>query len=254
MTRIQVVLFDLDDTLFAHRAAVSAGIQRFATQLGEPYGTMAAVDLVALWHDLEEQHYHSYLAGRLDFEGQRRARARDFAARHAVALSDAEASTWFSDYFEHYVAAWSLHHDALRCLDALEAEIPGVRFGLITNGDLAFQRRKVEAVGLDARMEHLVASGEVGVAKPDARIFEAACSAFDVPPMQAVYVGDRLRTDAIGAARAGLTGVWLNRRGDVPPADDAAEAASVGVIELTTLDQLVDAIGGSFPASARTSS
>lgn len=242
MNPVRVVLFDLDDTLFAHRAAVSAGIQRYAAELGEPYGTMAAVDLVTLWHDLEEQHYHSYLAGRLDFEGQRRARAHDFAARHGVVLGDAEASAWFSDYFEHYVSAWSLHHDALRCLDALEATIPGVRFGLITNGDLAFQRRKVEAVGLDARMERLVASGEVGVAKPDARIFDVACAEFGVRPEHAVYVGDRLRTDAIGAARAGLTGVWLNRRGDVPSAGDAAEAASVGVIELRSLDELPDAV------------
>lgn len=254
MTGVRVVLFDLDDTLFAHRAAVSAGIQRYAAQLGEPYGTMEAVDLVALWHDLEEQHYHSYLAGRLDFEGQRQARARDFAARHGVELGDAEASAWFSDYFEHYVAAWSLHDDALRCLDTLEATIPGVRFGLITNGDLGFQRRKVEAVGLDTRMEHLIASGEVGVAKPDARIFEEACAAFGVQAAEAVYVGDRLRTDAIGAARAGLTGVWLNRGGDVPPADDAADAAAAGVIELTSLDALPEAISSSaigHPASAK---
>ncbi len=250
MNGIRVVLFDLDDTLFAHRAAVSSGIQRYAATLGEPYGTMEAVDLVALWHDLEEQHYHSYLAGRLDFEGQRQARARDFAARHGIELGAAEASAWFADYFEHYVAAWSLHHDALRCLDALEAAIPSVRFGLITNGDLAFQRRKVEAVGLDTRIEHLIASGEVGVAKPDARIFEVACSEFGVRPEQAVYVGDRLRTDAIGAARAGLTGVWLNRRGDVPPAADAAEAAAVGVIELTSLDALPDALGLEAPTSA----
>lgn len=242
MTRTRLVLFDLDDTLFAHRAAVSTGIRRYAAELGEPYGALAATELVALWHDLEEQHYHSYLAGRLDFEGQRQARARDFAARHGVVLGDAEASAWFSDYFEHYVAAWSLHHDALRCLDALEATIAGVRFGLITNGDLAFQRRKVEAVGLDARMERLVASGEVGVAKPDTRIFDVACAEFGVRPEQAVYVGDRLRTDAIGAARAGLTGVWLNRRGDVPSTDDAAEAASLGVIELSSLDELPGAV------------
>jgi putative hydrolase of the HAD superfamily len=242
MTRTRLVLFDLDDTLFAHRAAVSTGIRRYAAELGEPYGALAATELVALWHDLEEQHYHSYLAGRLDFEGQRQARARDFAARHGVVLGDAEASAWFSDYFEHYVAAWSLHHDALRCLDALEATIAGVRFGLITNGDLAFQRRKVEAVGLDARMERLVASGEVGVAKPDARIFDVACAEFGVRPEQAVYVGDRLRTDAIGAARAGLTGVWLNRRGDVPSTDVAAEAASLGVIELSSLDELPGAV------------
>ncbi|MGO4595374.1 HAD family hydrolase [Leifsonia sp. 2TAF2] len=238
MTAPGVVLFDLDDTLFAHRAAVESGILHYAETLGAPYGASEADELVTVWHDLEEEHYHSYLAGRLDFEGQRRARARDFAARHGVALSEDEASAWFADYFEHYVAAWSLHDDAVPALDALKAAIPGVRFGLITNGDLAFQRRKVEAVGLDARMEHLIASGEVGVAKPDAAIFRVACDTFGVRPDQAAYVGDRLRTDAIGAARAGLTGVWLNRRNAVPSPEDELDALTSHVHTIPSLADL----------------
>ncbi len=235
---MRVVLFDLDDTLFAHRAAVESGILAYAEALGAPYGALEADELVTIWHDLEEEHYHSYLAGDLDFEGQRQARARDFAARHGVTLSDAEASAWFADYFEHYVAAWSLHDDALPALDALERRLPGVRFGLITNGDLAFQRRKVEAVGLDARMEHLIASGDVGIPKPDARIFRVACDAFGVPPQETAYVGDRLRTDAIGAARAGLTGVWINRRDAIPSADDEKDALDAGVRTIRSLAEL----------------
>jgi putative hydrolase of the HAD superfamily len=231
-------MFDLDDTLFAHRAAVEAGIREYAASLGAPYGALEADELTALWHDLEEEHYHSYLAGRLGFEGQRQARARDFAARHGVTLTPEQASAWFADYFEHYVAAWALHDDALPCLDALEATLPGVRFGLITNGDLAFQRRKVEAVGLDTRIPVLIASGEVGAVKPDAAIFAHACGVFGVAPSHAAYVGDRLRTDAIGAARAGLTGVWLNRRGVVPAADEAAEARAAAVREISGLGGL----------------
>lgn len=238
MSDVRVVLFDLDDTLFAHRAAVESGILAYAEKLGAPYGALEADEVVTLWHDLEEEHYHSYLAGALDFEGQRQARARDFAARHGVALSDAEASAWFADYFEHYVAGWTLHDDALPALDALERSLPGVRFGLITNGDLAFQRRKVEAVGLDARMVHLIASGELGVAKPDAAIFHAACATFGVEPGEAAYVGDRLRTDAIGAARAGLTGVWLNRRDAVPSPEDELDAVQAGVRTIRSLDEL----------------
>lgn len=244
MTTPSVVLFDLDDTLFAHRAAVERGILRLTASLGEPYGALEAAELVVLWRDLEEEHYHEYLAGRLDFEGQRQARARDFAARHGVTLSAEEASAWFASYFEHYVAAWTLHDDALPCLDALQAAIPGVRFGLITNGDLALQRRKVESVGLDRRIPVLVASGEVGVAKPDAAIFQHACTLFDVPWAEAVYVGDRLRTDAIGAAAAGLTGVWLNRLDTAPAPDDAAEADALGVLRIRGLDELTGVLAG----------
>ncbi len=238
MTVPSVVLFDLDDTLFAHRAAVARGIQRHVATLGEPYGALDAATTVAYWHQLEETHYHSYLAGQLDFEGQRQARARDFAARHGVALDDAAASVWFATYFEHYVESWALHDDALPCLDALTERIPGVRFGLITNGDLAFQTRKVTTVALDQRVEHVIASGELGVVKPDPAIFLHACEVFGVAPSDAVYVGDRLRTDAIGAARAGLTGVWLDRTGDAQSAEDAADAAAAGVLRIRSLAEL----------------
>jgi putative hydrolase of the HAD superfamily len=71
---ISVVLFDLDDTLFAHRQAVAAGIVAHTRTLG---GTARdAEPEIARWHALEEQHYHRYLTGELDFFGQRRARTR----------------------------------------------------------------------------------------------------------------------------------------------------------------------------------
>jgi putative hydrolase of the HAD superfamily len=238
MTAPRVVLFDLDDTLFAHRAAVAQGIEAHVASLGDPYRSLDTASVVALWHDLEEHHYHSYLAGRLDFEGQRQARARDFAARHGVTLDDDAASVWFATYFERYVESWRLHDDALPCLDELAARIPNVRFGLITNGDLAFQTRKITTVGLDARVEHVIASGEVGVVKPDPQIFQHACAVFGVVPAEAAYVGDRPRTDAVGAARAGLTGVWLNRAAVVLPDDEAAEARAAGVHEIAGLAEL----------------
>ncbi|GAA3874976.1 hypothetical protein GCM10022381_17100 [Leifsonia kafniensis] len=267
----RVVLFDLDDTLFAHRNAVAEGILRHMQMAGGVFGTAEPAAAITLWNSLEEEHYHSYLAGRLDFQGQRRARARDFAAAHGVELDEADAGAWFDAYFVHYQESWNLHEDALPCLDALEQA--GVRLGLITNGDLAFQRRKLQATGLESRFEQVVASGSVGVAKPDPAIFILACELFGVAPASAVYVGDRLRTDAIGAASAGLTGVWLDRHGaseatlasaeaskaspaaSTPPvagvgtleapgaagaaeAAETAEAARLGVIRITGLAEL----------------
>jgi putative hydrolase of the HAD superfamily len=74
--------------------------------------------------------------------------------------------------------------------------------------------------------------------KPDPAIFVHACEVFGVAPADAAYIGDRLRTDAIGAANAGLTGVWLNRTGTVPSAQDAADARAAGVLEIAALAEL----------------
>ncbi|MFT2816978.1 HAD family hydrolase [Leifsonia sp. A12D58] len=237
-----VILFDLDDTLFEHRRAVDEGIVRHVHALGGEFAARESAETVTLWHSLEEEHYHAYLAGELDYEGQRRARARDFAAAHGVELSDSDSGVWFDSYFEQYVERWALHSDALSCLDALAAAIPGVRFGVITNGDLAFQTRKMAGMGLTDRVEHLITSGELGIAKPDPRIFEAACEVFGVSPTAAVYVGDRLATDAIGAAAAGLTGVWLDRIHAPVSVPDAADAWRLGVIRIAGLSELPAAL------------
>ena len=232
-SREPVILFDLDDTLMAHRAAVRAGIALHMRELAYEGDATAAS---GLWHDLEEEHYHSYLAGRLTFEGQRRARARDFAIAHGDELDELAAGAWFDRYFERYRASWSLHDDALRALDALARVLPDARFGIITNGELDFQLAKLERLGIRDRFEHVIASGDVGVTKPDAEIFRIALERFGVGEAagRAAYVGDRFETDAIGAADAGLIGVWVNRTGD----DVSRVPAASAVLEIASLAEL----------------
>jgi putative hydrolase of the HAD superfamily len=228
-----VVLFDLDDTLFAHSEAVAAGL--LAHRQKDPR-LVTADDTVELgrWRALEEVHYHRYLSGEIGFYEQRRERARGLATPRGIDLTDDDAaSTWFDDYLVEYERAWSLSPDAAPCLDALELEIVGVRFGVVTNAELSFQQAKMDAIGLTPRIEHTIASGEVGYPKPDPRIFDAACEVFEVAPSAAVYIGDRLTTDAIGAADAGLRGIWLARH---EPSDaDLSLAAAHGVATVRSL-------------------
>ena len=76
-----------------------------------------------------------------------------------------------------------------------------------------------------------------GSPHPDPRIFDLACEAFGVAPARALYVGDRLHTDAIGAAAAGLSGVWLDR-GGAASATHYGEATAAGARVIRTLDEL----------------
>jgi putative hydrolase of the HAD superfamily len=242
MSVIHAVLFDLDDTLFAHRDAVTDGLVSHLRSLGHPYDITDQAAELAAWRELEEHHYHRYLRGEVPSDGQRADRARDYAARHGVALTPDEALEWWSAFFVHYQEHWRLHEDALPCLDELQRRIPGVRFGIITNGELDYQLRKIDAVRLGDRFDTVVASGAVGVTKPDTRIFRLACDRLGVRPDQTVYVGDRLGTDAVGAAHAGLTGVWLDRHNTAVSAEERDAAEQLGVVRITALDELVTAL------------
>jgi len=239
-----VVLFDLDDTLFQHSESVAAGV--LAHRLAHKGDIAAADEAIEFrrWQRLEEHHYHRYLQGHVDVFEQRRARARAFVAPYDIDLADDDsADAWFNAYIAEYRRAWKLHADTMPALDALADRIPGVRFGIITNAVLAFQTEKLEAIGLRPRIDHVVASGEFGTAKPGAAIFLHACELFDVAASDAVYVGDRLGTDAIGASSAGLRGVWLCRgRTPVAPELDAAFASGVDVI--ATLAELPTLLSG----------
>src|SRR5690554_285201 len=235
---VSVVLFDLDDTLFDHQRAVGLGVAAKRRAHG---GAVAAADDAAAmryWHHLEEVHYSRYLHGELDLQGQRRVRVQEFLRHHGEELDDAAADAWYADYLRRYDDSWVLHDDALPCLDELERRIPGVQFGIITNAELNYQTPKLDRLALSPRMRHVVASGVVGVPKPDARIFHHACELFGVEPRSAVYVGDRLQTDARGALDAGLTGVWLDRGVVVPDSDEVAEAQAAGVLVIRSLNEL----------------
>lgn len=92
-------------------------------------------------------------------------------------------------------AEWALYDDTVGVLNALRAK--GIRTAVVSN--IAWDVRKVLAAG-DARPDEYVLSFEVGAAKPDRRIFEAALDRLGVDAAEALMVGDSEEND--GAARA----------------------------------------------------
>jgi len=205
---LRAVLFDLDGTLMDHEAARMAGLQ---AHLAEWLPGAQAHELVRLddeWRRLEALHYDEYTAGVCSFAEQRRRRVRGMHEALGWAIgSDEAADEWFMAYLGHYREAWSTFEDAPPALAALAAARPEVELGVVTNGEGEPQRAKLAAIGLLEHFPVVIASGELGVAKPQAAIFHVACERLGVEPAQAAHVGDRHDLDALGAAAAGAAGV-----------------------------------------------
>jgi len=93
----------------------------------------------------------------------------------------------------------------------------GCTVGVITNGEPAVQRNVLEALGLDAFMDHVVIGEIERCSKPDPRLFQRALELAGVGPREMLYVGDDPITDVLGASRAGIPVVLLRTAEAEPP-------------------------------------
>lgn len=194
------VIFDIDDTLVDHSSALRAGAHAvaMAADLDDP------IAFTMRWKAAHAELYPRYLRGDLDYEGM--CRERVWACVN-TALSAEAADNLFACYMGAYRTSWRLFDDVLSCLAALDE----FRLGIISNGRSEEQRMKLKMLGIEHRFEIIVISEEAGVAKPDSRIFLAACSAFGLAPEAVTFVGDSHENDYSAARAAGLSAVWLNR-------------------------------------------
>ena len=85
----------------------------------------------------------------------------------------------------------------------------GLRAGVVSNSNGSI-RATMERLGLARYLDFVIDSGEVGVEKPDPRIFARALAEAGLRPSEAVYVGDLYSIDVLGARAAGMDAVLLD--------------------------------------------
>ncbi|MDW7709988.1 MAG: HAD-IA family hydrolase [Deferrisomatales bacterium] len=108
---------------------------------------------------------------------------------------------------------WQTFPDVLPCLEALAAR--GLPLGVLSNWDSRLHP-VLRGLGLTRRFRFVLTSAELGAEKPDAAIFLEGARRLGRKPAEVLYVGDLLREDVFGAARAGLRGMLLDREGSCP--------------------------------------
>ena len=116
------------------------------------------------------------------------------------------------DHVDSEFADAALWNDEIEgCREGLAAlAATGVRLGMVSNADGLMARRLRDhgilqvGNGPGVAVECIIDSGDVGVLKPDVRIFKAALDALDLPPDRVWYVGDMPAIDVVGARRAGI--------------------------------------------------
>ncbi len=105
---------------------------------------------------------------------------------------------------------------ASELLDALNGK---VKMGIITNGFIDMQEKRLAHTGLRKHFDLLIISEEVGIAKPHPDIFSHAFEKMGQPALERVLmVGDTPESDIMGGINAGIDTCWLNHQNKLLPA------------------------------------
>lgn len=91
---------------------------------------------------------------------------------------------------------------------------PSYRLGLLTNGPTDIQWDKIEALGFDKLFDAIIVAGDVGVYKPDVRVFEMLLGKLGVTSEHSLFVGDTYATDILGAHDTGMYTAWITEQED----------------------------------------
>ena len=113
----------------------------------------------------------------------------------------------------------------------------GMLLGLISNWDARLVGL-VDGLGLARFLDTVVSSADVGLHKPDPRIFELACERLGVTPAESAHIGDHHYADVLGARSVGMLPVLIDRHSS--PSTLAEEA-------IATLDDIETALGLETP-------
>jgi phosphoserine phosphatase len=255
----RALLFDLDDTLIveepAAREAFLATARHAATRRDlNPKALAGAARSRAreLWYAAPTHPYckrigiSSWEGLWCRFEGDdREVRAlrewsptyRREAWRLALADQGIEDATLAGELGEQFGVERRERHEVFADVaDALATLRGTYSLALVTNGAACLQREKLAASGLGDHFEIVVISAELGVAKPEAPVFEHALERLGTPSAQTVMVGDSLARDVDGALAAGLGAIWVNR-GSRPAPPDRTD-----LVEVSALSDLANAL------------
>ncbi|MBI4229796.1 MAG: TIGR02253 family HAD-type hydrolase [Planctomycetes bacterium] len=202
---IRAVFFDIDDTLYstsafaarARRNSIEAMI-RLGLAVSPEAAYAELLEVISEFSSNDEHHYERLLS-RLPEPARRACDANLLTAAAVVAYHETKARELKPFPEVHEV------------MEALRAD--GRRIGIVTAGLTVKQSEKLVRLGLPAYLPpgSITISDEVGISKPNPKLFLRACERMGVVPGGAAYVGDHPQSDIDPANRAGLL-TFLVRR------------------------------------------
>ncbi|HJP30962.1 MAG: HAD family hydrolase [Candidatus Latescibacteria bacterium] len=219
----QAIFFDLDDTILAFTAPAEPAWVEATEGFTDSYGGVAATVVREAIHRIAGEWWSDaerHRLGRLDLRNTRIRNVADALA--SLHILDDGLSTRMADTFAR------LRTEGLRLFPGARQTLEhfheaGVPMALLTNGDSAGQRHKIERFDLAGFFDCILIEEEFGVGKPEEKVFRHALESLGSTPDTTWMVGDNLHWEIGPCRRLGLHTIWVDFLGNGLPADSAIE-------------------------------
>jgi putative hydrolase of the HAD superfamily len=206
---MRAAIFDLDDTLYERDQFVQSGFAAVADAVERRFGVPSSWSLATLQRALGSGH-----AGR---------ELQALCAGHGLPDS---LIPELVEVIRRHEPVLALDPAASAVLAQLRADC--WRLGILTNGLPLTQRAKVEALGLEARVDAvLYAEEHAPGGKPSRAAFDAVLNALGAPAGQTVFIGDDLVRDIQGARAAGMSTIRIVSARGLRPTDGDADVIAM---------------------------
>jgi putative hydrolase of the HAD superfamily len=227
---IEAVFFDVGNTLLYPYPSVSAVCREILLDAGHDHEIEAIDELLPLVDEYYEDRYREDDTFWTD-EGET---SQVWVGMYSLLVRklgiDEDAEKLARRVYDEFgdPARWRAYDDVIPTLKRLAVE-RRLKVGVISNWDSRLEEL-LNGLGLSAMLDGIVSSADVGLHKPDPRIFQLACAKLGVEPEDAVHVGDHHYADIVGASAVGMVPVMIDRY-------DAERDGAIA-----TLDELDDAV------------
>lgn len=228
LNRIELVVFDLDDTLCGYWDASKAALRQTFQELAP--APITPEQLYSAWakafgrfcpHLRELGFYEQYL--------KHGAITRDEQMRRTLGVlemvDEPLAVNLSSRYAELRDQNLTLFSDALQVLDTLSANR---KLALLTNGPADIQRQEVETLKIESYFDGIFIEGEMGVGKPLPEVFAKVECDLDCAKENILFVGNSYAHDIAPGIREGWKTIWIRRDSDVAPSKNSPEEIPAG--------------------------
>ncbi|EHJ00265.1 HAD superfamily (subfamily IA) hydrolase, TIGR02254 [Clostridium sp. DL-VIII] len=200
--KYEIILFDADETLFdfkkSERQALKNAILDFNIDYDENYHLKIYNEVnTAIWKELEE--------GLITQEKLKIERFKRFSDKLNIKFDEVLFSKF---YGEHLAKASFLYEDSISLVESLSKDYKLI---MVTNGLKYVQDNRIGKSSIAKFFKNIIISEEVGVSKPDPKIFELAVKGINyTDKSKLLMIGDSLTSDIQGGINFNIDTCWYN--------------------------------------------